>query len=107
VWELLPDIVDMGLDAYQGIDVEVGMDLGKVKEYYGDKLCLIGNRDPRVVEFSEEEELMREVNRCLVQGAPGGGCVFSTSANLSVCRNAKNFVLMLSYIKKRRRYPLR
>jgi len=106
VWELLPDIVDTGLDAYQGIDIEARMDLGKVKEYYGDKVCLIGNVDPRIIEFGDKKSLLKEVNRCLRQGAPGGGYVFSTSANLSICKNAENFIQMLSYVKKRRKYPI-
>ena len=104
IWPLLPDIIDTGLDAYQGIDVEAGMNLAKVKEFYGDKICLIGNFDPRVIEFGSRADILNEVKRCLNQGAPGGGYVFSTSANASICLNVDNFILMLNYVKKRRSY---
>jgi len=98
---LLPDIVDAGISAYQGIDVMAGMSLKKVKEMYGDKICLVGNVDPRVIEFGSKSDVAREVDRCLKEGARGGGFVLSTSANISICTNAENFLFMIKYAKRR------
>jgi len=98
---LLPDIVDAGIDAYQGIDVMAGMSLKKVKEMYGDKICLVGNVDPRVIEFGTKEDVAREVDRCLREGAPSGGYVLSASANISICTNAENFFYMIEYAKRK------
>ncbi|MEM2931146.1 MAG: uroporphyrinogen decarboxylase family protein, partial [Thermoproteota archaeon] len=50
IMPLLADMVDAGINAYQGIDVIAGMDLKEVKEKYGDKICLVGNVDPRIIE---------------------------------------------------------
>jgi len=98
---LLQDIVDAGVDAYQGIDVMAGMSLAKVKEEYGDRLCLAGNVDPRVLEFGTREDVEKEVDRCLMEGAPGGGYVLSASANISANTNAENFLHMIEYAVKR------
>jgi hypothetical protein len=97
---LIPHIVDAGVDTYQGIDVMAGMSLAEVKRKYGDKLCLVGNVDPRVIEFGTLEDVEREVDRCLREGGKEG-YVLSASANISVCTNARNFIHMIEYAKKR------
>ena len=100
IMPLLPDIVDAGVDAYQGIDVTAGMSLREVKERFGDKLCLVGNVDPRVIEFGTFEDVEREVDRCLEEGGKEG-YILSASANISVNTNAANFVHMVEYAKRR------
>jgi hypothetical protein len=97
---LLPDIVDAGVDAYQGIDVMAGMSLAEVKRRYGDRICLVGNVDPRVIEFGAPEDVEREVDRCLREGGREG-YVLSASANVSVCTNARNFIHMVEYAKRK------
>ncbi|RLE78793.1 MAG: hypothetical protein DRJ51_08915, partial [Thermoprotei archaeon] len=92
--------------AYQGIDIMAGMDLEEVKAKYGDRICLVGNVDPRVIEFGSKEDVKREVDRCLSQAGPGGGYILSASANISANTNFENFIQMLVYAKKKGRYPL-
>jgi uroporphyrinogen decarboxylase len=104
VLPILQDIVETGVDAYQGIDVMAGMDLDLVKRRFGKEICLIGNVDPRIIEFGTREEVSNEVDRCLSQGASGGGFILSTSANISVNTNTENFLYMLELTKKRGKY---
>jgi uroporphyrinogen decarboxylase len=88
------------VDAYQGIDVMAGMSLAEVKRRYGGRICLVGNVDPRVIEFGALEDVEREVDRCLREGGREG-YVLSASANVSVCTNARNFVHMVEYAKRK------
>jgi len=106
IMSLLPDIVDAGVRAYQGIDVMAGMDLRKVKQAFGDRLCLIGNVDPRVIEFGTKADVEGEVRRCLKDAAAGGGFMLSVSANVSANSNTGNFVHMLEYAKEIGQYPI-
>ncbi|MGB9895346.1 MAG: uroporphyrinogen decarboxylase family protein [Thermoproteota archaeon] len=100
IMPLLKDVVDAGINAYQGIDAIAGMSLRKVKEEFGSKICLVGNVDPRVIEFGTKEDLEREVDRCLREGGKEG-YVLSASANISVNTNAENFVHMINYAKQK------
>lgn len=100
IMPILADVVDAGISAYQGIDAIAGMNLRKVKEEFGNKICLVGNVDPRVIEFGTKEEVEREVDRCLREGGKEG-YVLSASANISVNTNAENFVHMINYAKQR------
>jgi len=104
--KILPDVVDAGIDAYQGIDVMAGMDLKTVKEQYGKRTCLIGNVNPSIIEFGTKEQVCLEVSRCIRDGAREGGFILSASANVSINTNFENFKLMLDYAKKIGRYPL-
>jgi len=104
---LLPDIVDAGVRAYQGIDVMAGMDLREVKLAFGHRLCLIGNVDPRVIEFGTRADVEGEVRRCLESAAIGGGFMLSVSANVSANLNADNFIYMLELARKMGNYPIR
>ncbi|MGC9202175.1 MAG: uroporphyrinogen decarboxylase family protein [Thermoproteota archaeon] len=100
IMPLLKDVVDAGINAYQGIDAIAGMSLRKVKEEFGSKICLVGNVDPRVIEFGTKEDVEREVDRCLREGGKEG-YVLSASANISVNTNAENFVHMINYAKQK------
>ncbi len=102
---LLSDIVDAGVDAYQGIDVIAGMNLAKVKRLYGDRICLIGNVNPRVLQYGSKRDVANEVVRCMNQGAPGGGYVLSTSANVSAGTNVENFLYMIELARRIQEYP--
>ncbi|MBS7617028.1 hypothetical protein KEJ25_00175, partial [Candidatus Bathyarchaeota archaeon] len=97
---ILSDVVDAGINAYQGIDVTAGMSLKWVKQNYGDRICLVGNVDPRVLEFGKQEDVIAEVERCIREGGRRGH-ILSASANISINTNAENFLLMVDYAKKR------
>jgi len=100
IMPLLKDVVDAGINAYQGIDAIAGMSLKKVKEEFGSKICLVGNVDPRIIEFGTKEEVEKEVDRCLKEGGKEG-YILSASANISVNTNTENFVHMVNYAKRK------
>ena len=104
---VLEDLVDAGIDAYQGIDVEAGMDLSEVKRRIGDEVCLIGNVSPVTLEYGSLDDVRGEVCRCFSTAAPGGGYVLSASANISVCKKAEGFLEMARLAAVQSRYPRR
>lgn len=99
IMPLLADMVDAGINAYQGIDVIASMSLKEVKEKYGDKICLVGNVDPRIIEYGTKADVEKEVERCLREGGKEG-YVLSASANISINTNVENFIHMVEYTKK-------
>jgi uroporphyrinogen decarboxylase len=99
-------MVDGGIDAYQCIDVQAGMDLVEVKRRIGEKVCLIGNVALQILEKGATGEVEGEVRRCIDSAALGGGYVLSPSANVSVGTNASNYMYMIEVAKKYGKYPL-
>lgn len=75
---LLPFAIEAGFAGVHGLQPAAGMDLGRVKEEYGDELVLIGNVDVGVLFEPDLDAVRAEVDRCLAQGAPGGGYMIAT-----------------------------
>lgn len=80
---LLPMIVEAGFAGVHSLEPNAHIDLGKIKEQYGHKLILAGNLDvTRVLTQNDLELVRRDVERCIKQGACGGGYLFSSSNSL-------------------------
>lgn len=80
---LLDVAVKAGFAGIHPIEPAAGMDLGEVKQRYGDQLVLVGNVDVSHVLCQSDLELVRrDVARCMAQGKPGGGYILSDSNTL-------------------------
>lgn len=75
---LLPMAIEAGFVGVHGLEPAAGIDLGQVKQEYGRDLVLVGNVDVGVLCGSDLNAVRREVDRCLEQGAPGGGYMLAT-----------------------------
>jgi uroporphyrinogen decarboxylase len=75
---LLPFAIEAGFTGFHGLEPAAGMDLGRIKQEYGTDLVLLGNIDIRVLFGADLGAVRAEVDRCLEQGAPGGGYMMAT-----------------------------
>jgi uroporphyrinogen decarboxylase len=75
---LLPMAIEAGFAGFHGLEPAAGMDLARIKRKFGQDLVLIGNVDVRVLCDSDLEAMRMEVDRCIEQGAPGGGYMIAT-----------------------------
>jgi uroporphyrinogen-III decarboxylase len=81
--------------------------LAKIKEQYGDKLVLAGNLDTTEVLCQSNLDIVRkDVERCIRQGAPEGGYLFSSSNSLFEGHNIKAILEAYRYAKKIGTYPI-
>ncbi len=81
--ELIPMIIEAGFKGIHSIEPNAHMNLAEIKERYGKKLVLAGNLDITSVLFQSDLEIVRkDVERCIKQGAPGGGYIFSSCNSL-------------------------
>lgn len=73
VHEIFPDLIDIGLDAYQTFQPEI-YDIENVKREYGDDLTFWGGvSTQRLLPFAAPEEVERQTRRLLgIMGAGGG-----------------------------------
>lgn len=78
IYDALEKIVECGFDGLQSIQPSAGMDMARVKEQVGDRLCLIGNVDLNyLLPFGKPEEVTEEVKK-LAEIAGPEGFVLST-----------------------------
>jgi uroporphyrinogen decarboxylase len=79
---LLPIAVEAGFAGMHSLEPDSGVDLAQVKLEFGGDLVLVGNVEASVLCTSDLEAVRAEVRRCMGQGAPGGGYMFSTCSSI-------------------------
>ncbi len=103
--EILDMLVSLGIDGIHPLDPIAGMDIKKVKEKYGEKICVIGNIDTTVVlsKYSPEE-VKEHVRKRIMDVAPGGGYIISSSNSIHSGVKPENYLAMIESVKTYGRY---
>ncbi len=97
VYDLIPDIIDIGIDALNPVQVTAAnMDTKKLKREFGKDLTFWGGGcdSQRVLPRGTVNEVKDEVRRRVEDLAPGGGFVFCQVHNIQPDVPVKNIVAM-------------
>jgi uroporphyrinogen decarboxylase len=108
IWSVLDLIVDAGPDALHPLEPAAGMDLGEVKQKYGDRVALIGNVDcGRLLSWGTPKEVRQTVEQCILAAGPGGGYMVSSSNSIHSSVKPENLVAMAEACREFGQYPIR
>jgi len=102
---LMEDIIDVGVGGLQPIDPTC-MDIVKVKEMYGDRLCLVGNvsnEPPRTGTPAEIEEKLKSLIR---HAAPGADYCVGSGNSVPEWAKFENYMAMREATFKYGSYPI-
>jgi len=105
---LLDSLVKLGINGIHSLEPTAGMDIGKIKEQYGDKLVLMGNIDcGELLTKGTRKKVQETVRKTIAKAAPNGGYFLSTSNGIH--RNVKiaNLLAMCETGKKYGKYPIK
>lgn len=105
VQAILPDYIEMGLDAYNPLEAKAGLDVVELRRQYGHRLAFCGNGDIPLWETGDKDQIRREVLRKL-NAAKGGGLIFQSdhSVTSSVAGSTYDFIVHL--VREYGKYPL-
>ncbi|MBT5059275.1 MAG: hypothetical protein HOM68_22220 [Gemmatimonadetes bacterium] len=96
LWDILDLIVDAGPDAINPLEPVAGMDIRRVKEAYGDRVCLVGNIDcGELLSHGTRGQVDAAVCHCLAAASPGGGFILSSSNSIHSSVNPDNYLAMV------------
>jgi uroporphyrinogen decarboxylase len=105
LWPILDMIVDSGIDCLDPIDPQAGMDLGEVKDKYGDRVALKGNVDcAHLMSFGTPEEVYESTKETLRVGMPGGGFILSSSNSIHSAVKPENYTALMQAWREYGRY---
>ena len=76
---VIDQIIDCNPHALHSIDPMAGMDIKKIKEMYGHKICICGNVHCAYMQTGTKEQIAESALNALKYGKPGGGYIFCTS----------------------------
>jgi uroporphyrinogen-III decarboxylase len=96
IWPVIDDFLfGCEVDAYLEIDMSAGMDLGKLKTLYGDKILLFGNMDcGSILSFETPEEIKKITFEILEKGWGQGGHIFTASNAITGSVPLRNYLAM-------------
>ena len=103
---IIPDLIDLGLDALHPIDPTC-LDILRVKEMYGDHLCLIGNVSNELLRSASSNEVETVVKELIRQLAPGGGYCVGSGNSVTEWTRFENFMAMREATFRFGHYPIR
>jgi len=107
LYPILDDIIDTGVNGLHPIEPGA-MDLRDVKTRYGDRICLLGNVDCRyVLPYGSEEDVRKDVRRCIDVAGKAGGFVLASSNSIHANVRVENIRVMVDEARKYGKYPLR
>jgi uroporphyrinogen decarboxylase len=105
LWPILDRFVDIGLDGIHPLQPQGGMDLKKVKQHCGDKICLLGNIDcGELLPNGTEEEVEQAVKQAIEDAGPGGGYIISSSNTIHPGCKPENYIAMVRATHKYGKY---
>ena len=103
--DILPDLLEIGLDAYNPLEAKAHLDVVELKKAYAGKLAFVGNIDVRVLEEGDPDAIKREVLYKL-RAAKGGGWVFQSDHSVSSSVAPESYQLALDTLREHGNFPL-
>ena len=98
-WALMDFFIDIGYDCYESIQASAGMDIKKLKDKYGDKICLWGGYNYEKLVLGSKEELRKQI-KYAVDVAKDGGFILGSSHSVGVGSNYDQFMTVLEEIER-------
>lgn len=106
VYDLLEWWADCGFDGVHALEPTAGVEIGKVKEMVGDRMCLLGNIDiTHILVDATKDEVYQDVRRHIADAGKGGGYILGPT-NSHPDMSVERFVWMLEAVEKYGHYPL-
>ena len=80
---LLDEIAKTGADAIDPVEPppDGDIELSQVKKRLGEKMCLFGNIEVKLLEYGSSDEIRNFVINAMAQAKPGGGFVIMPTAS--------------------------
>jgi hypothetical protein len=102
---IFEDFLEIGIDAYNPLEVKSGMDALDLRRRYGHRIAFCGNSDIQVWENGDRGAIRREVLRKL-NAAKGGGLIFQSDHSVTSAVSGRTYDYIVQLVRQYGRYPL-
>jgi uroporphyrinogen decarboxylase len=103
---IFEDFIDMGVDAYNPLEVKAEMDAIDLKKKYGDRIGYCGNNDILLWESGDLDMIRKETLRKLNAGKRGG-FIFQSDHSVSSDVSGRIYDYIVKLVREYGKYPLR
>ena len=104
VKEVIPDLIDAGLDCLQPLEVKAGMDLIELKREYGDRLAFMGGIDVRAMAAADPDLIEQEISSKIPVAKEGGGYIYHSDHSVPSNVSFEQYKRVIELVKKYGQY---
>lgn len=98
IMPFVPDLVEIGVDALNPLEVKAGMDSVKLKREFGSKLTLHGGMN--AMYWNDTEATLAEVRRLIPVLKENGGYIFSSDHSIPNSVSLENYRAIVECVKE-------
>lgn len=98
IMPFVPELVGIGMDALNPLEVKAGMDVLRLKREFGTKLVLHGGIN--AVLWDQKDAIMAEIDRIVPVLKENGGYIFSSDHSIPNSVSLENFQAIVAEVKK-------
>jgi uroporphyrinogen decarboxylase len=102
---IFEDFIEIGIDAYNPLEVKADMDSVRLKKQYGNKMGYCGNNDIQIWETGDKDLIKREILKKL-NAAKQGGYIFQSDHSVSSSVSGETYDYIVGIVREYGRYPL-
>jgi len=102
---IFEDYIEIGVDAYNPLEVKAGMDVVELRRQYGHRIGFCGNLDVQKWERGDRGEIRAEILRKLSAGQ-GGGLIFQSDHSVTSGVSGRTYDYVVKLIREFGIYPL-
>lgn len=100
LWPIIDMLIAAGYDGLNPLEPQAGMQLRKVKDYCGDRLCLLGNIDcMELLPSGTPQQVTDAVQQAIQDAGKGGGLIICSSNTLHPGVDPDNCIAMFEAVK--------
>lgn len=99
---LIPELIEMGIDALDPMEIKAGMNPIQIKHEYGNDLVLRGGFDIQI--WSDPARYETDIRKVLPVMMQDGGYIFSSDHSIADSVSLSNFLRILELVKEVGRY---
>jgi uroporphyrinogen-III decarboxylase len=103
---IFEDFIEIGVDAYNPLEVKANMDAVELKREFGNQIGYCGNSNIQVWETGDRDLIKKEVLRKL-NTAKGGGFIFQSDHSVSSEVSGYTYDYIVKLVREYGKYPLR
>ncbi len=104
VKEIIPDLIEIGLDCLQPLEVKAGMDIRKLKRKYKDKLSFMGGIDVRAMANPDPRVIEEEIRSKFEVAKKGGGYIYHSDHSIPKNVSFEQYKRVIELVKKYGKY---
>jgi uroporphyrinogen decarboxylase len=102
---IFEDFIEIGVDAYNPLEVKADMNALRLKKMYGNKIGFCGNNDIQIWETGDLDLIKKETLRKL-NAAKQGGFIFQSDHSVSSDVSGKTYDYIVKLVREFGTYPL-